>query len=46
MISEIVGVVVSTSDEKKAPPYMERLQKEHSMNYVVKTVNAQGKSRI
>ena len=29
VISEFVGVVVSTSDEKKAPPYMERLQKEH-----------------
>ena len=29
MISEFVGVVVSTSDEKRALPYMERLQKEH-----------------
>ena len=24
-----MGIVVSTSGEKKAPPYMERLQKEH-----------------
>ena len=29
VIPEIVGVVVWTSDEKKAPPYMERLHKEH-----------------
>ena len=29
MISEFVEVVVTTSDEKKAPPYMERLQKGH-----------------
>ena len=32
MISEFVGVVVSTSDEKKAPPYVERLQKEHCID--------------
>ena len=31
MISEFVEDVVTTSDEKKAPPYMERLQKEHCM---------------
>ena len=31
MISEFVGVIVPTSDEKKAPPDMERLQKEHSI---------------
>ena len=29
VISEFLEDVVSTSDEKKAPPYMERLQKEH-----------------
>ena len=27
------GVVVSTSDEKKAPPFMERLQKEPSSSF-------------
>ena len=29
VISEFLEDVKSTSDEKKAPPYMERLQKEH-----------------
>ena len=29
VISEFLDDVKSTSDEKKAPPYMERLQKEH-----------------
>ena len=29
--SKFLEDVVSTSDEKKAPPYMERLQREHCM---------------
>ena len=29
MISEFLEDVVIAGDEKKAPPYMERLQKEH-----------------
>ena len=29
MTSKFLEDVVSTSDEKKAPPYMERLQREH-----------------
>ena len=35
VISEFVGVVVSTSDEKKAPPYLERLHKEHCIYYLL-----------
>ena len=38
MISEFVEDVVSTSDEKKAPLYMEQLQKEHCMLYLFGSV--------
>ena len=38
VISEFLEDVESTSDEKKAPLYMEQLQKEHCMLYLFGSV--------
>ena len=46
VIPEIVGVVVWTSDEKKAPPYMERLHKEHCRWFDMPPTTKKGEEEI